>query len=213
MLELQLALDSDLPAALDTLSAARPYIDIAEVGTPLIYREGMRAIQRIRERYPDLALVADLKIMDAGAMEANIAFAAGADIVTVLGLASDATIAGAVALARQHGKQVMADMMQVSEPLSRGLELLALGIDSLCLHRASDLQAAQTAPYKQLAQMRAAMPEAMVAIAGGITLDALDQILPHQPQIIVVGGAITNALDPADMARQFTDRIRRHANE
>ena len=213
MPKLQLALDSELCAALDILAAARPYINIAEVGTPLIYRQGMRAMEQIRARYPGLSLVADLKIMDAGEQEADIAFAAGADIATVLALASDATIVGAVEAARRHGKRVMADMMQVAQPIARGRELLALGVDALCLHRASDMQAAQAAPYHQLAQLRDALPGANLAIAGGITLEALDQILPHQPQIIIVGGAITGARHPADMARQFADRIKRHGQD
>ena len=193
MPKLQLALDSDLSAALDILAAARPYINIAEVGTPLVYREGMRAVEQIRARYPGLSLVADLKIMDAGELEAGIAFDAGADVTTVLALASDATIRGAVEAARRHGKHVMADMMQVAQPLTRGRELLALGVDALCLHRASDMQAAQAAPCQQLASMRAALPGANLAIAGGVTLDALEQILPYQPQTIIVGSAITGA--------------------
>ena len=49
MAQLQLALDGDLDSALEILSAAHPYIDIAEVGTPLVFREGMRAVRRIRE--------------------------------------------------------------------------------------------------------------------------------------------------------------------
>ena len=213
MPKLQLALDSDLPTALATLAAARPCIDIAEVGTPLIYRQGMRAVERLRAPYPDLELVADLKIMDAGELEADIAFQAGADIATVLALASDATILGAVEAARRRGKRVMADMMQVAQPIARGRELLALGVDALCLHRASDMQAAQAAPYRQLAQLRKALPAASLSVAGGITLEALEQILPQQPQIIIVGGAITGARHPADMARQFADRIQRHGQD
>ncbi len=116
MTELQIALDGDLPAALDALARVHPYVGIAEVGTPLIFREGMRALRLIRAAYPQLTLVADLKIMDAGHAEAGIAFEAGADCVTVMALASDATIAGALHSARSHGKRVMIDMMQVAAP-------------------------------------------------------------------------------------------------
>lgn len=208
MPKLQLALDGELSAALDILAETRPHIDIAEVGTPLIYREGMRAVRKIRAVYPALTLLADLKIMDAGDLEADIAFSAGADIITVLGLANDATIAGAAQAARAHGKRVMADMMQVADPLVRGRQLLALGCDALCLHRAHDLQASQAAPYALLAALQRNMPEARLAIAGGVTLDALPQLLPCLPRIIIVGGAITQSSDPATMARRFAERIR-----
>ena len=158
MAQLQLALDGDLASALEILSAAHPYIDLAEVGTPLVFREGMTAVRRIRELYPLLALVADLKIMDAGEAEADIAFSAGADIVTAMAAAADATIAGALDSARAHGKRLMVDMMQVADTNARGRELAEMGCDLLCLHRAHDQQAHMGAPFAQLAALKAALP-------------------------------------------------------
>ena len=207
MTQLQIALDGDLPAALALLAHVHPFVDIAEIGTPLVFREGMRAVREIRAAYPQLTLVADLKIMDAGQAEADIAFAAGADRVTVMALASDATIAGALTSARSPGKRVMVDMMQVADPLARARQLLALGCDLLCLHTAHDLQSSQASPYAQLAQLRAALPGAQLAIAGGVKLDTLEQILPLKPQVIIVGSGITAAPDPEAAARQFHERI------
>ena len=210
MTQLQVALDGDMPTALDILAQVHPFIDIAEVGTPLVFREGMNAVRRIRAAYPQLTLVADLKIMDAGEAEADIAFCAGADRVTVMALASDATIKGALISARSHQKQVMVDMMQVSDPLARARQLLALGCDLLCLHTAHDLQSAQASPYAQLAQLRAALPSSGLAIAGGVKLPALDRILPLEPQVIIVGSSITAAAEPRRIAEQFHERIRHH---
>ena len=208
MAELQIALDGELSAALDLLEQVHPFVDIAEVGTPLVFREGMRAVRELRAAYPQLTLVADLKIMDAGEAEAAIAFDAGADCVTVMALASDATIAGALTSARWHGKRVMIDMMQVADPLARARQLLALGGDLLCLHTAHDLQSSQASPYVQLAELRAALPAAQLAIAGGVKLNALEKILPLRPQVIIVGSGITGAPDPRSAARQFHERIR-----
>lgn len=210
MTELQVALDGQLDDALNILAQVQPYIDIAEVGTPLVFREGMNAVRQIRKAYPQLALVADLKIMDAGKAEADIAFEAGADIVTVMALASDATILGALQSARQHHKQVMIDMMQVADPLARARELLNLGCDLLCLHTAHDMQSTHGSPFAQLAQLRAELPDARLAIAGGLTLSALEQALPHAPQVLIVGSAITNAADPGLAARLFHERRQRH---
>ena len=208
MTQLQIALDGDLPAALEILAAARPYIDIAEIGTPLVFREGMAALRRIRRAYPQLPLVADLKIMDAGQAEADIAFKAGADRVTAMALAADATIAGALASARAHGKRLMVDMMQVADARARAGELVGMGCDLLCLHTAHDEQGARGSPFAQLADLRAALPATDLAIAGGVKLPALAQILPLKPQVIVVGSAITGAADPAASAKQFHERIR-----
>ena len=104
MTELQLALDGELENAQEILRRAHPFIEIVEIGTPLVFREGMRAVRAVRAAYPELRLLADLKIMDAGEVEAEIAFDAGADRVTVMAVASDATIRGALASARQAGQ-------------------------------------------------------------------------------------------------------------
>ncbi len=208
MAQLQLALDGDLASALEILSAAHPYIDMAEIGTPLVFREGMRAVRRMRESYPQLTLVADLKIMDAGETEADIAFSAGADIVTALAAAADATIVGALDSARAHGKRLMVDMMQVADTNARGRELANLGCDLLCLHTAHDQQALLGSPFTQLAALREALPSADLAIAGGVNLPALEQILPLKPQVIIVGSAITAADDPRASAKTFHERIR-----
>ena len=74
-LRLQVALDGDLEGSRSILQKIRPYIDIAEVGTPLIFREGLRAIHVLHEAFPDLSVLADLKIVDAGKHEATLAFA------------------------------------------------------------------------------------------------------------------------------------------
>ncbi len=211
MAKLQIALDGDLPAALDILAQVQPFIDIAEIGTPLVFREGMSSVRQIRAAWPRLELVADLKIMDAGQAEADIAFEAGADCATVMALASDATIAAALRSARDHQKRIMVDMMQVADPLGRARELLALGCDLLCLHTAHDLQAAQASPYAQLAQLRRALPQAGLAIAGGVKRPALDDILPLAPQVIIVGSAITSAAEPREAARLLHERIHRYA--
>ena len=212
MAQLQLALDGDLASALEILSAAHPYIDIVEVGTPLVYREGMVAVRRIRALYPQLTLAADLKIMDAGEAEADIAFSAGADIVTAMAAAADATIAGALDSARAHGKRLMVDMMQVDHTTARARELAEMGCDLLCLHTAHDQQALLGSPFPQLAALREALPTTDLAIAGGVNLHALEQILPLKPQVIIVGSAITGADDPRASAKAFHERIRQHGD-
>jgi 3-hexulose-6-phosphate synthase len=210
--KLQLALDGDLRSALETLSAIHPYIDIAEAGTPLIFREGMNALRRIREAHPQLTLVADFKIMDAGRAEADIAFSAGADVVTVMALAADATIAGALESARAHNKRVMVDMMQVADARARAFALVGLGCDLLCLHTAHDQQVALGSPFAQLADLREALPSTGLAIAGGVKLPALERILPLKPEVIIVGSAITADPNPRASAVQFHERIKAYGD-
>jgi len=206
-MKLQVALDGDLASSRAILTQVHEFIDIAEIGTPLIYREGMNAVRILRADYPQLTLLADLKIMDAGEEEAAIAFEAGADIVTVLGVAHDNTVRGAVAAARQFGKQVLVDMLQVGDLAGRGLELLALGCDYLCIHTAYDLQHSGATPFAHLQHLREALPDGPLAVAGGVKPDTLDSLLVFKPEIVVVGGAISRAANPAEIARRMYERI------
>jgi 3-hexulose-6-phosphate synthase len=206
-MKLQLALDGDMDSSLAILNAVRQYIDIAEIGTPLIYREGIGAAKQVRGAFPDLTLLADLKIMDAGEEEATIAFESGCDIVTVLGAAQDETLQGALSAARRFGKQVLVDLIGLADPLSRVPTLLAIGCDYLCVHTAYDVQATQS-PLEHLRQIRSRWPDAPLAVAGGITLRNVDPVLALTPQIVVVGSAITKADDPAQVACAFHERIK-----
>ncbi|HJW82704.1 MAG TPA: 3-hexulose-6-phosphate synthase [Anaerolineae bacterium] len=208
-MKLQIALDGGFDPSLAILRAVRPYIDIAEVGTPLIFQEGLSAVRRIRQAYPDLTLLADLKIMDAGKAEATLAFEAGADLVTLLGVTQDATVRGAVAAAERYDKQIVVDMMQVLDPVSRGRALLAMGCHYLCLHTAYDAQVAGVLPQARLRELREELPTAPLVIAGGIGLQTIDAVITLQPEIVVVGGAIAGATDPAGVARAIRERMSR----
>ena len=189
-----------------------PYIDIIEIGTPLIIREGMNAVRQVRKEYPNLTLLADLKIMDAGEEEASIAFEAGADIVTVLGVTNEATMAGAIQSASKCQGQIMVDMMQVNHPVELGKQFIQMGCDILCVHTAYDLQSSQDSPYYELEQLREHLRSARLAIAGGVDNSKLDEILQYRPEIIIVGGAIMRSDNHTQSAQKLYERIHNHAD-
>jgi 3-hexulose-6-phosphate synthase len=119
-MKLQFAMDTlTTDAALELAAAAAPHVDIIELGTPLIKSAGLSAITAIKDAHPDKIVFADLKTMDAGELEADIAFQAGADLVTVLGVAGDSTIVGAVKAATKHGKGIVVDLIGVGDSTSR----------------------------------------------------------------------------------------------
>jgi 3-hexulose-6-phosphate synthase len=208
-MRLQLALDGPLAESLRILAAVRPYIDIAEAGTPLVLREGCHALRQIRSRFPDVTLLADFKIMDAGELEAGIAFEAGANMVSVLGVAPDATISGAAAAARRSGGTIMIDLMQVADPLVRARQCLALGCDYFCVHTAHD--AGSESPLNLMRPLRNQLPGVRLAAAGGINLTNIDSIAAFRPATIVVGSAITGADDPAAAAKALRERMDAYA--
>jgi 3-hexulose-6-phosphate synthase len=206
-MQLQIALDTPLNISLSILQKVRPFIDIAEIGTPQIFQEGIRAARKYHAAFPDLDLLADLKIMDAGLFEAEIGFSAGCKYVTVLGVASDDTIRGVVQAARSFGNLVVADMIQVKNILLRSEQLLNLDVDYLCLHTAYDRQKSEKAPLASLKTLKKTFPQAKLAIAGGIGLDTIDEVADIGPEIVIVGGAITTAQDPAAMAQRLRERF------
>src|SRR5208283_1277986 len=115
---LQVALDfENLSRA---LAAAREAVeggaDWIEAGTPLIKSEGLHAVRELKKAFPDHPVIADMKIMDTGAFEAEIAAKAGANLVTVLGAADDDTIAEAVRGGELYGVEVVVDLLNVADP-------------------------------------------------------------------------------------------------
>lgn len=133
-MELQLALDLvNIPEAIQLVKEVEQYIDVVEIGTPVVINEGLRAVKEMKEAFPNLKVLADLKIMDAGGYEIMKASEAGADIITVLGATDDATIKGAVEEAKKQQKKILVDMINVKDIETRAKRLTHLAlITSAC---------------------------------------------------------------------------------
>ena len=142
-MKLQVAMD--VPSLADALTLARQvadYVDILELGTPLIKNAGLAAVAAIKAAHPDKLVFADLKTADAGELEADLAFAQGADLVTVMGALDDDTIKGAVDAGHNAGKKVVADMIGVvNNRVQRIQEVSKLGVDFVEIHAGLDEQA------------------------------------------------------------------------
>jgi 3-hexulose-6-phosphate synthase len=150
-MQLQLALDLvDIPGAIEVVKEVEEYIDVVEIGTPVVINEGLKAVKEVKSAFPNLSVLADLKIMDAAGYEVSQASAAGADIITMLGAAEDESIKGAVEEARKQGKQILVDMIAVKDIAARAKELDELGVDYICVHTGYDLQAVGQNSFEDL---------------------------------------------------------------
>jgi 3-hexulose-6-phosphate synthase len=204
---LQLAVDVlRTEQALAILGQVHPHVDIVEVGTPLIFEEGLAAVEALKSKYPGKSYLADLKIMDAGNIEASSAFRRGADIVTVLALADDATIRGALEAAQKHGGRLMADLINVPDPAARAVELERMGVPLVCVHTAYDRQQGGANPFAELEAVRKAV-RCRVAVAGGIKFETVAQAVTAGTDILVIGGGILNRPDPAEAAARIRARM------
>ncbi|OCN05866.1 3-hexulose-6-phosphate synthase [Erysipelotrichaceae bacterium MTC7] len=207
-MKLQVALDTlTLKECITLIDQIQDYVDILEVGTPFLLEAGNEPVKVLKERYPNLEVLADTKIMDAGDLEASGAFAAGADYVTVLGVTHDETITGAVAAAKRFGGKVMMDMICVEDMAKRTKEVEALGVDYICCHTAFDVQATGQNPLAELKVINNSRSTSQSAVAGGVKLTTIDEIIAQQPGIIVVGGAITTASDPVAIAKAMKEKM------
>ena len=205
-MKLQAALDYyDLESALAVLDQIHDKVDIVEVGTPLILHSGVQGVRTMRQKYPKLCILADLKIMDGGYEEADMYFKAGANIVTVMALANLPTIEGVARAAHENGGQCAVDMMNVVNMAERVRQVETVGADIICVHTAYDVQNVKGSPLVELAQVNAAKPRAMTAIAGGVSHGRMPEIIKERPDIVIVGGGIVKAADKGAAIRGFRE--------
>ncbi len=203
---LQLALDFvDMHRAVQVAELAVPAgVDWVEAGTPLIKSEGLDAVRELRRLFPGKVIVADMKIMDAGRVEVETAAKAGAQIIDVLGAASDATIAECVQAGKNYGAKIAVDLIAVADPLARARQVEELGADYISIHLAIDeqMRGGGQDPFTMLAAVSGAV-RVPVGVAGGINSETAAQAVAHGAGYVIVGGAITKALDPAAATREI----------
>jgi 3-hexulose-6-phosphate synthase/6-phospho-3-hexuloisomerase len=186
--------------------------DWLEAGTPLIKSEGMNAVRVFRSLFPKATIVADMKTLDGGSLEAELGISAGANVVTVSGLASRRTIEDAIIRAHQLGAAVMVDLMGVGMKLECAVELTKLSADYICIHVGLDNQIAggdtvtREIPVIREIAKSTHMP---IAVAGGVHRDNVRDLLRAGASIIIVGAAITKASDPKKATSELKEVMER----
>ena len=181
---------------------------IIEAGTPLIKKFGLGVIGEIRKLRPNAFIIADLKILDTGNLEARMAADATADAVVVSGLAPTSTIEKAIAEARKVGIYSIIDMLNVQNPVKL-IEKLKVKPDVVELHRAIDTEETAHAWGDIAAMKKAAGGKLLVATAGGIRVEVVKDALKAGADILVVGRGITASKDIEHATDEFLDQLNR----
>ena len=204
-MKLQIALDFDFDYCKTTqfIPKVADHIDIIEAGTPFLMEEGLSLLKKLKSSYPEKKVLADLKIADAGFREAENAFLAGADIVTVLSVVENATILGVLEAARKYKKAVLVDMLGASNLEQRIREIDAMGADYICLHTSKDLQKLNTDVSQAFSMVRKVIKHTKLAIAGGITAENIKKYAAIKPDLIIVGEGITLSETPEKTAEHI----------
>ncbi|BCU53157.1 3-hexulose-6-phosphate synthase [Staphylococcus auricularis] len=202
-MELQLAIDLlNKEEAAELANKVKDYVDIVEIGTPIVINEGLPAVQHLNDNIDGVKVLADLKIMDAADYEVSQAVKFGADVVTILGVAEDASIKAAVEEAHKNGKELLVDMIAVQDLETRAKELDEMGADYIAVHTGYDLQAQGVSPLDSLKTVKSVIKNSKVAVAGGIKPDTIEEVAAENPDLVIVGGGIANADDPVEAAKQ-----------
>ncbi len=198
-----LELDRSIQIAREAIAGGADWI---EAGTPLIKSEGMDAVREMKKALPGTKIIADMKTVDTGAMEVEMAAKAGADIIAMLATADNSTIEDALRAARKYGVQIMMDLLTVPDPVARSRELERLGVDYICVHVGIDQQMTGRDTIDFLKEIVKEV-NTPVAAAGGINVETGAEAIANGAAIVIVGGSIVRSADVTASAQKIREAI------
>jgi bifunctional enzyme Fae/Hps len=205
---LQISLDNPSLESAKKVIAQLPGSDriIIEVGTPLIKHYGTRVISDLRQVAKDSFMVADLKTLDVGKVEADIAYEDTADAVVAAGLAPPETLDAFVHEAKRLGIYAVIDMLNVEDVLEK-LRSLKDFPDIVILHRGIDQESGRTCGLERIKMIRQAFPNKkfLIAVAGGIVPETAKEALEQGADILIVGRYVTQSKDIEHAVRDFLE--------
>jgi 3-hexulose-6-phosphate synthase / 6-phospho-3-hexuloisomerase len=204
--KLQVALDTvDLDRALNVAAQTRGIADRIEVGTPLLRRHGMRAIEAVRKNFSEAVVVADSKIMDYGESETIQSIEAGANGVIVQGVAPTETIEAVCLAAQRLGAFAMVDCIGVMDIKGLVTGLRELPVRHLIVHRSRDEQQTMgSIEAPEILKAAASSDLPLLAVAGGIAPSNVAKLVPlANIDTIIVGQAIVASESPRDVAHRL----------
>ncbi len=192
-MKLQISFElTNLSDALDLAKKTHQYADIIEVGTLLIYKEGVKAVEAFRKEFPDKEILADIKICDRPKDAVKMFVEAGANIITVLAGTSTENIHNAVQTAHSLNAKIALDLMDSYSAGQSAIDAENLGVDLLIFIRTKDPDASMIEDWSQL-KANTKLP---IFIAGHINKNNIKSVIDLNPSGIAIGKAIISSSDP-----------------
>lgn len=198
----------DLNKSLDVAADISEYIDIFEVGTILIYKHGVAAVEQFKNKFPHKKILADTKIADRGKEVVTLFANAGADWMTVIAGTGKNVIHTACTTAHDLGKKIMLDLVDASSIGQSAFEAKNLGVDSLLFHQAYDEQETSVLDKWDMVKGNSDLP---IFVAAKIDRASIEEFIKLIPDGIIIGRAITTAENPAQEAQYFSKLIKETA--
>lgn len=224
----QISLDlTNLEEAVATATLARRAgVDWLEAGTPLILAEGLHGVRALRKHFPGVPIVADLKTMDGGYLEAEMMAKAGATHVVVMARAHEETIRCVVQAGRDFGIKVMGDNLGCPDMVAGAKQLEDLGCDFVIHHIGYDERRGIAArglrmpsPLDQLREVVSAVSIPVQAV-GGLTLEQAIRTPEYGAPLVVIGAPLAVDADSFQTAggdleatlRLICERVHAHGD-
>lgn len=207
MMQLQISYDfTDLEQALVIARQTAQYADILEVGSLLLFKSGIEAVQQFKKEFPSKKILVDAKLVDRVKDSVELLSKGGADYITVLAGAPNAIIRRACQVAYDCNTQIMLDLMDAASIGQSAKDAKTLGVDAILYHRGHDIQ------------QNVDLIDAWSEVAGNTTLpifvaghvqhqEEIAKIIALKPAGLVVGRAITSASNPAQLAQFFRENM------
>jgi len=205
---LQISLDAPELERTKRIIAEIPRSDriILEIGTPLIKRYGTKILSDLRETAKDIFFVADLKTLDVGKVEVDLAYDETADAVVAAGLAPAETLDAFIHEAKRLGIYAVVDMLNVEDPIKK-LKTLKEDPDMVVLHRGIDQETGRTIGLNLIQELRETFKDKrfLIGVAGGIVPETAKEALEKGADVIIVGRYVTQSKDIERAVRDFLE--------
>ncbi|MEM0313532.1 MAG: orotidine 5'-phosphate decarboxylase / HUMPS family protein [Candidatus Bathyarchaeia archaeon] len=231
-IQVALDMDSDIKTIVDVaVKAFKGGARIIEAGTPAIKRHGAdtlipalrNSLDKLRDEgfKNDYVIVADMKVMDVGDLEARIAYRAGADIVCVLGIGSINKIKEALSEAIRKDKAIIIDLIQCDNPLAKIDEIreeIGEFEDwfSFCIHRGISEQKKGRGIHEDktlIEEVKKKVGASPLFVAGGIKEGVIKDVVAYGGDVCVIGGAIYTSVNPEESVKRMLEEARKYYHQ
>jgi len=207
-MKLQISYDfTNLSQALEIAKKTANFADIIEIGTPLLFAEGIKAVEAFTQAFPDKEILADTKIVDRVSDVIPLMAKTGIKDLTVLYGTNNKVIQKASSLAHENGIQVVLDLLDAETMGQAAHDAESLNVDRILFHYPHETSEFYTnIDQWEIVRGNTKLP---IFVSGRISKEHIPEILKLKPQGIVIGEAITKDKDPEAAARHFHELVKK----